>query len=528
MKNSRSVKSGLLRWMLVLAVVWLGAVNQGFAQEPNENPPAAEEVDPGAADAAAEEDTTAGADATATAGSGGDAANGGKLFDAKCKSCHTVLKNSTGPALAGVEDRVPGGRAAIYAWIHNSPKVLASGDPYFTKLYADWNNTAMTAFPELTTQDIDDILEYINVESTKGGEAAGTAVQDISENPGIVSMSNWIKFLLLIVVSLLGLIALQVARLRGVELLAGVDLNKFNAILFPIFFIGLVVAGFWGFFHYYDHYLPESASEHGDDIDLLFNITSIFVIIVFILTNAILFYFAYKYRYDANRKAFFFPENHKLELIWTIVPAIVLAGLITGGIIVWNSTLSADPPADAYHVEVNGQQFEWNIRYPGPKQESTFGEIDLNRIDPENKLGIVFDKTGTDDFISPDLVLPKGKGVVLHIRSRDVLHSVYLPHFRVKMDAVPGMPTRFYFVPKFTTEEMRKMTGNPEFDYELACTEVCGKGHYSMRRLVKVVEQEEYANWLKEQTPEYNPEVHAFVGDNKSNDNLSDATSATE
>src|SRR5690606_18298201 len=113
-----------------------------------------------------------------------------------------------------------------------------------------------------------------------------------------------------------------------------------------------------------------------------------------------------------------------------------------------------------------------------------------------NEFGLDFtDRSSFDDFIPRELYLPKGRPVEIKIRARDVLHSFYLPHFRVKMDAVPGMPTRFGFTPTKTTEEMREETGNPDFNYELACAEVCGRGHFSMRMIVVVLEPEEYDKW---------------------------------
>jgi cytochrome c oxidase subunit 2 len=151
-------------------------------------------------------------------------------------------------------------------------------------------------------------------------------------------------------------------------------------------------------------------------------------------------------------------------------------------------------------IEVFGQQFAWFTRYTG--KDNKLGDFDYRKIDADNKLGMdLTDENAFDDFIPREIHLPKGQPVLFKIRARDVLHSVYAPHFRLKMDAVPGMPTQFHFVPTKSTAEMRQETGNPEFNYELACTEVCGRGHFSMRLLIVVDEPEDYAKWKAEQTP---------------------------
>ena len=117
-----------------------------------------------------------------------------------------------------------------------------------------------------------------------------------------------------------------------------------------------------------------------------------------------------------------------------------------------------------------------------------------------NEFGIDFkDSASYDDFMPTELFIPKGHPVLLRIRARDVLHSVFAPHFRLKMDAVPGMPTKFWFIPTKTTSQIREEVGNPEFNYEIACTEVCGRGHFAMRFIIKVVEQDEYDVWYAEQ-----------------------------
>ena len=273
--------------------------------------------------------------------------------------------------------------------------------------------------------------------------------------------------------------------------------NKINAALFMLF---LFASGIYTVYYSYtrwDEYNLPVASEHGVVTDNLFWITTAITGIVFVLTQILLFYYSWRYQYKEKATAYFYPENDKLEIAWTVVPAIVLTILIFGGLKVWND-ITDEAPQDAEVVEIMGYQFAWSTRYPGPDNE--LGRYNYRLIDAVNAFGVDFtDQNSHDDFMPREIHVPKGKPVLLKIRARDVLHSVFAPHFRLKMDAVPGMPTRFWFVPTKTTEEMRAETGNPEFNYEIACTEICGRGHFSMRMLVVVDEPEDYEKWKAEQ-----------------------------
>lgn len=273
--------------------------------------------------------------------------------------------------------------------------------------------------------------------------------------------------------------------------------NRINAILFIVFLVGTGILMFWYSIKEFDNYQLPIASEHGVVTDRLFWITMAITGIVFILTHILLFIFPYKYQYSETRKASFYPDNNKLEIIWTIVPAIVLALLVVSGWMAW-SDITAPAPEKAHVIEIMGSQFNWDIRYPGKDQ--VLGDYDYRLITATNAQGIDFtDKNAIDDFSSPVVVIPKGEPVLFKIRARDVLHSVFAPHMRLKMDAVPGMPTRFWFVPTKTTAEMRAELNDPEFEYEIACTEICGRGHFSMRRVIEVVEPEAYQKWYSEQ-----------------------------
>ncbi len=274
--------------------------------------------------------------------------------------------------------------------------------------------------------------------------------------------------------------------------------NKFNALAMPIFFVLLLIGFYLTYNHYKQYFLPEAASIHGVTTDFMFWFTMAILTIAFVVTNTLLFWFPYKYQYSEDRKAYFYPDNHKLEIIWTIIPAIVMTGLVYYGLKEWNIITTFPAENECEVVEVMGKQFAWQVRYPG--EDNKLGRYKFKAIDATNEFGIDFtDSASFDDFVPRELHIPKGKKVLLRIRARDVLHSVFLPHFRVKMDAVPGMPTKFWFVPTKSTQEMRDITGNPKFNYELACTEVCGRGHYAMRFIVVVDEPAEYEAWKKSQ-----------------------------
>ncbi len=273
--------------------------------------------------------------------------------------------------------------------------------------------------------------------------------------------------------------------------------NKVNAILFVLFLLGTGFLMFWYSIKEFDNYELPVASEHGVVTDGLFWVTMAVTGVVFLITHVLLFIFPYKYQYKEDRKATFYPDNNKLEIIWTLVPGVVLAGLVITGWMAW-SDITAPAPENAHVVEIMGSQFQWDIRYPG--KDNVLGDYDYRLTSATNAHGVDFtDKNAMDDFPSPVVVIPKGEPVLFKIRARDVLHSVFAPHMRLKMDAVPGMPTRFWFVPTKTTAEMREETGNPEFEYEIACTEICGRGHFSMKKIIQVVEPEEYQKWFAEQ-----------------------------
>jgi cytochrome c oxidase subunit 2 len=288
--------------------------------------------------------------------------------------------------------------------------------------------------------------------------------------------------------------------------------NKINGFLMITF----LVLGLIGV--YYCHHilggriLGESASKEGEKVDSMLYITIAITGIVFFITQILLFWFAYRYQEKENRRAFYFPHNNTMEVIWTVVPAIVLSILVVIGLRNW-FIFTGDAPKDALVVEVTGKQFGWIFRYPGA--DNQFGKKYFRNIDPgSNSLGLVWadntalnqkaDPATFDDIVQEQtMYVIKGRPVKLVIGSRDVIHDVGLPHFRMKMDAVPGIPTTLWFTPKYTTAEMREKTGNSNFQYEISCDQMCGNGHYSMKGVIEVVTEEEFDAWMAKQKPYY-------------------------
>lgn len=358
--------------------------------------------------------------------------------------------------------------------------------------------------------------------------------------------------LAILCILLIGIVVVQIgkvtelaAKIRGEEEIQESSDRRQSIYMMAfmvVFLLFTIVSAF-----YYRNYMlgygpHESASEHGSSLDSLFNTTLFFTGIVFIITQILLFYFAWKYRAEKGRPSLYMPHDNKLEVIWTILPAVVMTFLVVGGLDAWNEVM-ADMPEDAQpmlipttedksqflEIEAAGYQFAWDLRYPG--QDGLLGTRNYKMISGTNPLGQDWeDEKNLDDFMPSEIVLPKDRWVRVRITAKDVLHNFYLPHFRVKMDAVPGLPTYFTFKPVKTTEEYRQELStvpeyqvpdpnDPEkmlwetFEYELACAELCGKGHFSMRRLVRIVEQGEYEAWLRNQSSLYFSSVRGTDAD---------------
>lgn len=317
--------------------------------------------------------------------------------------------------------------------------------------------------------------------------------------------STWI-----IVAFILGfLIVFQIAKaseyvaiLRGEERTRR-ETNRINGFMLLAFLI-VGLFGVWYCNHTLkDKILGEPASDHGVRIDTMLYITLAITFVVFVITQVALFYFAYKYQEKEGRKAYFYPHNNKLELIWTVIPAITLTVLVGFGLYYWFE-ITGEAPANAQVVEVTGSQFKWEFRYPGA--DNKLGKRTWKEISPlkSNPLGQVWaDPANHDDIVgSQDMHLVVNKPVKLIIYAKDVIHDVGLPHFRMKMDAVPGTPTTMWFTPKFTTKEMKKKYGD-DFTYEISCDQMCGAGHFSMRGTVIVESQAEYDEFMAKQKAQY-------------------------
>jgi len=288
----------------------------------------------------------------------------------------------------------------------------------------------------------------------------------------------------------------------------GINWNAVQAVLFFAFLIVGLYGSYWSYMYWGHVVANDAASKHGERLDLMMYITIGITTVVFVITQILLFGFAFKYSGSDKRKAYYYPHNNAIERLWTIIPAIVLTVLVVFGFFTWRSI--TNPPDEeknnALSLEVTGEQFKWNVRYAG--SDNKLGIKNYKLTSPTNSLGIDFtDKKSWDDRLGSEIVLPVNKPVRVTINSKDILHSFYLPDFRVQMNAVPGMATYFQFTPRYTTAEMREMKSKPEFDYILLCAKICGAGHYNMQYKVRVVSQKEYEEWLAKQSLFFNDDV---------------------
>lgn len=277
----------------------------------------------------------------------------------------------------------------------------------------------------------------------------------------------------------------------------------------------------WGHF-----VLGTPASEHGIDYDNLMYISMVIIFIVQTITQFLLHYFAFKYRGKEGQKALYFADNNKLEMIWTVIPVIVLAGLILYGLYTWNNIMNVEKGEEVINIELYAKQFGWEARYSG--DDNTLGKANVRYIKDVNTLGVdMSDPAAQDDKVVTELHLPVGKKIHFRMRSQDVLHSAYMPHFRAQMNCVPGMVTEFSFIPTVTTAEMRndpkiiekvaninKIRAKKSvelvakgqtplepytFDYLLLCNKICGASHYNMQIKIIVESEADYKKWVKEQ-----------------------------
>jgi cytochrome c oxidase subunit 2 len=335
--------------------------------------------------------------------------------------------------------------------------------------------------------------------------------------------------------------------------------NNLNGKLMLAFMAFLFLGFIWLMVEYGWTGRGEAASVHGKEYDWLLDLNFVIIIFVFFLTNALLFGFAWKYTKKPGVKAFYFPHNNKLEMIWTIVPAVVLAVIIILGLRTWND-ITADSGKEAIHVELFSKQFDWTARYSG--DDNKLGKFDYKLTTDANELALMttasidtaiahmetgingiktieaklndqnlimvpddrekmiedlsrkqrlirllhqmrekhnskIDAMAYDDVILKDtLFLCENQPYEFSFRAKDVIHSAYFPHFRAQMNTVPGVVTRFKFTPNLTTKAMREKMSNPAFNYILMCNKICGGAHYKMKMIVVVLPKTEYNIWM--------------------------------
>lgn len=342
--------------------------------------------------------------------------------------------------------------------------------------------------------------------------------------------------------------------------------NIFNANMMLAFMIFFYASFIWLMLKYGYTGMGPAASTHGVETDWLLNLNFVIIIAVFFLTNTLLFVFAWKYVKRPGVKAFYYPHNNKLEMIWTVIPAAVLAVIIILGLRTWNDiTGEADPEAE--NVELFSYQFGWTARYAG--MNNVLGEFDYKLTTADNQYALktrenielslqkmlvggpgeegiqmIEDKLNNesvvmsqadrkklqielsrkermvrlleqmaltyndsiDDLVNDDVIL--GDSLVLLVgqkynfamRSKDVIHSAYFPHFRAQMNTVPGMTTYFKFQPIYSTSDMKDIMEDEKFEYVLMCNKICGGSHYKMKMAVTVLGPEDYLNWQKTKT----------------------------
>ncbi|HLX62544.1 MAG TPA: cytochrome c oxidase subunit II [Planctomycetota bacterium] len=268
------------------------------------------------------------------------------------------------------------------------------------------------------------------------------------------------------------------------------------------------------------HWLPEGVSSYSKDIDALFYFILVLTGVVFVGTEGALVFFLVKYRKKEGEKSYYTHGNHKLEMIWTIAPAVILIVIALIQAKTWNqikdpSTFADNDPNasinDYIRVQMFAKQFEWHFRYPAIVD----GKDASGKPVKQYKFGV--DGSFT---VQKKLTVPKGKKVIVEMTSLDVIHSFYLPFMRLKQDVVPGMMIKCWFDASKTTNEMRvdrpKMQlmsprgklEEREWDYPIICAELCGIQHYQMAGTVEVLEPKEYDEWRKK-TAEQAAQVEA-------------------
>ncbi len=428
------------------------------------------------------------------------------------------------------------------------------------------------------------------------------APKEVAANAEVASKIKWsllvfVILLILVIANAFDISALT-SKITGRQTINHNNMARWTMLIFML--VGLAAVA-WEYKVHGEHaLLGNASSEHGAIYDSMFNITLILTTIVFVITEFLLFYFSFRYAKKDGQKALYYAHNNRLEIFWTLVPAIVLTLLVLRGHQTWRSIVYADlDGSKSTNIEIFAYQFGWNARYGG--EDGILGVADYKFISGKNKLGLAygpevdslvvelkaaiiseelaiktlpqtleqlkmdlqaakdmsdqetvksiskeieeincgdrlddlhasidrktkqidrithikkdpaifastFTSAAEDDIITQELHLVKDKLVTFKFRSRDIIHSAWLPHFRVQMNVVPGMPTRFTFMPTKTTKEAKAENGE-DFDYYMYCNKICGTSHYNMKMKVVIETQAEVDAWLKTQQPAFKPMI---------------------
>ncbi len=278
--------------------------------------------------------------------------------------------------------------------------------------------------------------------------------------------------------------------------------NRSQGRVMIIFVLAFFASLIWLLFDAKGKMLPPAASDVGVTSDNVFMFNWVIIFIVFFATTFLLFYFPFRYKKQKDSKAFFYPHNDKLELIWTVVPSIALAVIVIYGLSLW-SKMTGPPDPKAMVVQVYAKQFDFTARYAGA--DNVLGKSDYKLIDDgaNNIMGMdSTDPNSWDDIIvRGELHIPVNTPILFKCNARDVMHGVFFPHFRDQINCVPGITTEIHFIPTITTDSMRMIQHDTAFDYILLCNRVCGSGHYNMSMKVVVDSPDEFKKWMAKQHP---------------------------
>jgi cytochrome c oxidase subunit 2 len=261
--------------------------------------------------------------------------------------------------------------------------------------------------------------------------------------------------------------------------------------------------------------LPLLASAHGQQIDDLIGWIHVFMFVLFIGWGGFFIYTLIRFRASRNPVANYEGvKSHASSYLEGGVLVVEMVLLFAISIPLWIARVDRLPSeSEALVVQVTPEQFAWNVRYAGP--DGKFGKTDVKLIDLQtNPLGVDrSDPDAKDDITTVNqLYLPANKPIIIKLRSKDVIHSFNVPELRVKQDAIPGLTIPIWFIPTVTTDEMRARTGNPDFQYEIACAQLCGLGHYRMRAFVTILSPDDFQKWMDKQEADLKGQGDSIFG----------------